>query len=70
MSGSGEMAVRRVEKDVRSGDGEFDSGDRQGLASVLDRDSTVDNTCKIKSRVSPCDKITGSMSAWQYTNTA
>jgi hypothetical protein len=72
MSGIGEMAVRRFEKDVRSGDGECEStsGDGQGLASVLDRDSTVGNTCNMKSRVSPHNKTGGSMFVQQYTNTA
>jgi hypothetical protein len=56
MSGSGEMAVRRFEKGVRSGDGECEgtSEEGHGLASALDRDSMVGNTCNMKSRISPC----------------
>jgi hypothetical protein len=58
MSGSGEMAVRRFEKDEKSVNGECEDikGEGQGLASVLDRESIVGNTCNEKSRNSLCDK--------------
>jgi hypothetical protein len=54
MSGSGEMAVRRFERDVKSGDRECECirGEGLRLASVLDRDSTADNTCNMKSMIS------------------
>jgi hypothetical protein len=58
MSGSGEMAVRRFEKDEKSGNKECEDirGEGQGLASVLDRESIVGNTCNKRSRNTTCDK--------------